>query len=336
MAGTVLAGTVLDQLQVFWGQAYPDNFGAAFAALRGGIHPLDSGNPTAVAPLCIRSPDALTGNAYYCPGEDGIAYDTGVLVPVLLDHYGPAALISSLGHEFGHAVAARVGVAAGPTLVHEMQADCFAGNFVAWIVAGHSRVLTLSAADLLTAMAPLLDFADQPDLTPTDASAHGFAVDRAQSFMLGYRSAPTACRDMSIRSISVALGRFAVVDYRTARFTSDADVLSAARSSIAATDPGRVDADVPVADADRAIAAGLGQYALATAWVLAAAKAGRTPTEAACLAGRWTAAIYGQVPADRLGGRLTDVDEGLNVIRLRAGATAAEVFGYVDGFAGKC
>lgn len=294
--------SVFALLQTYWRTAYPAAFGTAFAELRGGFQPLDSGLRTGSA-LCIGSPEQLTGNAYYCPDSDGIAYDTGVLVPVLLQHYGPAGLLSSLAHEFGHAVAARIGVATGPAVVREMQADCFAGNFMR----------SVAGLDLVAALAPLLDFGDQVTVKPTDPTAHGLAIDRAQSVQLGYRNGPTECRDITVTSISMALGRFEVPADRSARAVAAVDV----------TAP------------DRTLAASLGDFALAAAAVREAA-AGDSPAVTGCRVGSWTARLFGSVPPDQLGGRLSDPDEALNLLRARPGVTVEELFGFLDGFAGRC
>ncbi len=312
-ASEITAPTVFDALQQYWRMAFPAAFGSDFIELRGGIRPLDSG-AVAGSALCIGSPDQLTGNAFYCPDSDGIVYDTGVLVPVLLAHYGPPGLVSSLAHEFGHSVAARIGVAKGPAMLREAQADCFAGNFLVW-AAGGNAPLPFTVDDVLPAMAPLLDFGDQVTATPTDASAHGLAIDRAQAVQLGYRDGPTACRDISTSSIAIALGRFDTPADRSVR-TVPAVTASAA---------------------DTALAAPIGQFALAAAARLEASEAaGVTAVEAGCQLGSWTAGLFGKVPADQLGGRLSDPDEALNLLRARPGATTAQVFSFLDGFAGRC
>ena len=305
-----------------------------FLALRGGEVPLDSGEPTGAA-LCISSPGQLSGNAYYCPDQDGIVYDTGVLIPVLIDHYGPVGLLSSLAHEYGHAVAARLGVADGTPMIRELQADCLAGSFLAWAVSPDAP-FGLGSDAALPALAPLLDFGDQPDTPPDSATAHGMALDRAQAVRLGYLSGLTACRDMTPSSLSVVLGRIAGPTPADARFDSDAEVTTAALDSARAT----VRADLPAATpstADAAAAHVYGDFALATAAVLTSAgKAGLDEVAAGCLTGRWVAAVYGTAGPDQLGGRAADADQALNFVRTRPDASADSMFAFVDGFAGRC
>ena len=59
--------------------------------------------------LCITDPAQIAGNAFYCPGQDGIVFDSAGLVPVLLGSYGSAGLAAAFAHEFGHAVQAQAG-----------------------------------------------------------------------------------------------------------------------------------------------------------------------------------------------------------------------------------
>lgn len=302
VADDAAAAGVFDQLQTFWRQAYPAAFGEPWVELRGGIHPLDSGS-TGAGALCISTPDQITGNAYYCPADDGIVYDTGVLVPVLLYHYGTPGLTASLAHEFGHSVAARTGTPDRP-IFRELQADCFAGAALAGLVPPDQQV---------AALAPLLDFADQPTVAPDDATAHGLAVDRAQGVLRGLRTGAAACRDLGPDDIEVALGRFAASADRSAR-----------------TLPA-----VTVTDADRALAAPLGDAALAAAARLEQLT-DADDTTAGCDLGRWMRGVFGTVGPDQIGGRTTDPDEALNLLRTRPGTDLDLVAGYLDGFAGRC
>jgi hypothetical protein len=300
-ADRAVAAQTLDAVAGYWRQAFPTAFDMPWIELRGGLHPLDpgSGGPGA---LCIAGPGQIAGNAYYCPADDGIVYDVGVLVPVLLHSYGPAGLTAGLAHEFGHAVAARLG-APGQPLFRELQADCLAGAVLAALVPADAQV---------AALAPLLDFADQPSVAADAATAHGLAVDRAQAALLGLRGGPGACRDVGPDDIDVTLGSFPAPPDRSAR-------------SLPA---------VEVSDADRALAAPLGDAALAAAARLETAAG--NDTARGCAVGRWMAALFGVVGPDAVGGRLTDPDEVLNFLRARPDAARELVFGYLDGLAGRC
>lgn len=322
--GTALPETVLTELTSYWTQIFPSAFGIEFAPLRGGVHPLDSGQTPISGRdsgvLCIANPEQIAGNMYYCPSADGIVYDTGVLVPVLLHHYGVPGLISSFAHEFGHAVAARVGVAGGAAINIEIQADCFAGNFLSWLDSGASPALSMTEPELLQAFQPIIDFRDQITTRPTDPGAHGLGIDRAQAVLLGFRSDPTDCRDISSASIHLALGSFPARNEEIARFDSDQDVLAAVRLSAAT-------GSVVPATSDVQTSVHIGQFGLATAVVLAA------PDGSPCRAGSWTASVYGTGPAGSLGSWPGDVDEGLDLLRYRQGAGFTDLTDFVDGFA---
>ena len=99
---------------------------------------MDSTADTGTA-LCISDPAQIAGNAFYCPQDDGIVFDSSALVPVLLAGYGSAALAGAFAHEFGHAVQAQIGPTPAdrrtepdryPSILIEAQADCDAGAFL--------------------------------------------------------------------------------------------------------------------------------------------------------------------------------------------------------------
>ncbi len=296
VTGAGLAADVLARIQQYWEQAYPTAFDATWPPLRSGVRPVDSDLATG-AQMCLSDGRQLTGNAFYCPNQDGIVYDTAVFVPVLVAHYGPAGLFASLAHEFGHAVAARAGIARGLPVLRELQADCFAGTAVA---------ATLPTTDVVAALAPLLDFADQPALEDTDPTAHGSAVDRARAFQLGYRQGPSACRDISSAGLDVVLS------------TTSAGPPGAPPDSGAEA--------VPAADAG--IAQRIGPFAgTAAATVAAAERSGLSGAALGCKLGELTSSEAS---------RPADPDQALNFLRARPGADADQIFGFLDGFAGSC
>jgi len=146
----LLAAAVFGDLQTFWGAELP-RLGTQFEPLRGGYASVD-GTGSGTGALCVSPASSLLGNAYYCRADDGIVYDSAALVPVLLDHYGPAGLAASLAHEFGHAVQARLAAASAPqagkpAILQEAQADCAAGAFLAWLVAADRDAPVAGGAD---------------------------------------------------------------------------------------------------------------------------------------------------------------------------------------------
>lgn len=346
-----LIAAIVADLGTYWSEALPPITHRPFQALRGGLTAMDSNAETGSTP-CVSRPVDIVGNAYYCPSDDGIVYDATTLVPVVLHRYGIGGLITTFAHEFGHAAQARIldaddeaGAAAG-TITTEARADCDAGAFVAWAVAGDAPHLTLDPGVLTGAIGPLVDFSDPPSVAATDSTAHGLAIDRLTWFLTGYRHGAEPCADLSGPRVTT-LGRIAAKDDPTAppRFASTTAVLAAATRSVrmfvaadrAASrdllaDPPNGD-PVTVSPALLAAAAPHGQFAAATlAAAQFAADHGDGQEAAACFAGAWVRSVFGHAPTSALGGRPGDVDEGLAAVLLLPGDAFDAASGYADGF----
>lgn len=345
-ADVPLIAAVLTDLETFWGSHLPGGStfqppGGGYVAVAASAASISGGSA-----LCITSPGQIAGNAFYCPVQDGIAIDSTTLVPVLLGHYGPGGLAASLAHEYGHAIQARIGPnesdraadpARYPTLLIELQADCYSGSFLAWAEAGKAPHVKLSAAALPAAIGPLLDFHDTTLYKTGDPVAHGLGVDRLRAVLLGLRQGVDACHRMELTSLHPAQGRGGVkASGGTPRFASPAAVLMAARPSIeplaSQLFSEKVDAaKVEPAAADLTIAAQHGQFAAAAAlaWAVGAAGYGNA-TGAACFTGAWTASVYGS--SSGLGSWAGDPDEAMDLIRARPTVTLDQLAAFADGF----
>lgn len=336
--GQALAGAIVSDLTEFWSQALPPITGRAFTPLRGGVIAVDSNAATGSAP-CVAAPADIVGNAYYCPSDDGIVYDATTLIPVILHRSGIGGIITTFAHEFGHAVQARItsdgatgatGSGFAAPLVTEARADCDAGAFLAWAVAGNAPHLQVSADIVITAIGPLVDFSDPATVGPDDPTAHGLAVDRLGWFITGYRDGAGACVDLG-DPLRTALGRVDGTPQATPRYASRSALLAAAERSIGAVGGVPVRADVPQSLLDAA--APHGQFAQATLVALAAAAArGADPTAAACFAGSWVHAVFGHAATGELGDWPGDPDEGLAAVLLRPDVTFTDVQAYIAGF----
>ncbi len=348
-----LVAAVVADLQTFWADTVPRIANQSFSPLRGGITAVNSAATSGRAP-CVNSPAQINGNAYYCPSNDGIVYDSSALVPVLLARYGVAGLVGALAHEFGHAVQARIGPTSEqrtadpqryPSLLIEAQGDCDAGAFLAWVVAGKAPHIHLGASAMAAATGPLLDFADPVTVTAADAAAHGLSLDRLTSVLVGYRNGAGACHAMTMDSLHPTLGQVPLppggaAALATPRYPSTARVLSAARASIAhftGSPAGGASADPAALSA----ASPYGQFAQATVLALGVGRQQNAGVDvadnaagAACFAGAWVASVYGHAKPGALGSWPGDADEGLNAVRSRPGATFADAAGYADGFHG--
>lgn len=356
-----LVVSIVADLTEFWSTALPPVTGRPFTPLRGGITAVDSSADSGSAP-CVAKPADIVGNAYYCPSADGIVYDATTLVPVVLHRYGVGGLITTFAHEFGHAIQARINsahagnsgqaAAAATSLTTEARADCDAGTFLAWVMAGRSPHLHLDGGDggmPLGVIGPLVDFSDPATVQPDDPTAHGLSIDRLTWFLAGYRGGASACVALG-GSLVTALGRLPAPDGGAGtgdppRYPSRRLLLTAADRSIGAF-TGRPGTGAPLAHLlDRA--APYGQFAQATVVALTNAPPGDSPgsadpqpaesAAAACFAGSWVRSVFGAVAAGELGGRPGDVDEGLDAVLLQPGATFDSAAAYSDGFrSGRC
>ena len=339
-----LVASVVADLEVFWSATVPAIAHQQFAPLRGGVTAVDSAAPAGNAP-CVASPGQINGNAYYCPADDGIVYDSSALVPVLLNRYGAPGLVGAFAHEFGHVVQARIGPTADqrtadprryPSLLVEAQGDCDAGAFLAWVVAGKAPHLHLDTSGMAAAIGPLVGFADPVTVSRSDPAAHGLALDRLSSVLLGYRGGAATCVAMTVDSLHPTLGEVplpagGVTALGTPRYGSHAAVQAAARASIAAF-AGRSVSGLDLDPAVLAAVAPYGQFAEATALAVAAGRTLRPDGDPTCFAGAWVASVFGHAPAGTLGSWPGDADEGLAAVRHLPGATFADAAGYADGF----
>jgi predicted metalloprotease len=194
----------LADIQDFWTQSYPEFFGGELEPLSGGYFSVDSDDidrsayPRRTGIGCAddpTDPDEVTGNAFYNPNCDSISYDRALLQE-LSDDYGRALAPVVLAHEFGHAIQGRAGFAAsGRSIQDETQADCFAGAWAAWVVAGNARHVVIRAPELDDVITGYLTVSDPVGSDPDDREAHGSYFDRVSAIAEGYDGGVGACRD---------------------------------------------------------------------------------------------------------------------------------------------
>src|SRR3954452_13524137 len=192
----------LTDLTAFWQQAYPEFFGEDFRPLQGGVFSVD---PDDVDPSVFPQGvgcglDAQEGenNAFYCaapgrPHSDSISYDRAFLAE-LARGAGPSLVPVVMAHEFGHAIQFRFGFR-GPSINQETQADCFAGAWTAWVVAGDAEHVAIREPDLDDVIRGYLQVADPAGSDPRQDGAHGSYFDRVSAIAEGYDGGVQACRD---------------------------------------------------------------------------------------------------------------------------------------------
>jgi predicted metalloprotease len=129
-------------------------------------------------------------NAVYCSAGDFIAYDVNFAVGAFRQ-VGDAFLFYLLGHEYAHAIQARLGIRQRLTIQQELQADCMAGAYIGDSVDGGG--LKLDQGDLDEFRRGLLAVGDDPSVPWFAPGAHGTAQQRTDAFFEGYEGSLGRC-----------------------------------------------------------------------------------------------------------------------------------------------
>ena len=193
----VIIDAAIADVETFWTDEFPATVGGTFEPVSGGFFPY---GPDRVLPTCggIVGYEEIAQNAFYCPIDDLIAWDTDFLTNGLLEQFGPFTLAIVMAHEYGHAVQARGALDPNlPTIAGEQQADCFAGAFTAFVNEGESENFSIEVDDLDQAVAGFLSLRDQPGTSTADPSAHGSGFDRVGAFQDGFLNGATRCVEYS-------------------------------------------------------------------------------------------------------------------------------------------
>jgi predicted metalloprotease len=132
-------------------------------------------------------------NAAYCSAGDFIAYDVNWAF-VAFEQIGDAFLFFLLGHEYAHAIQARLGVQAQFTIQQELQADCMAGAYIGDATRTKPKpMLTLQDGDLDELRDGLAAVADDPGQPWFAEGSHGTAEQRTAAFANGFRDSLQPC-----------------------------------------------------------------------------------------------------------------------------------------------
>jgi predicted metalloprotease len=191
----LLQASIAD-LQAYWTQEFPQVYGGTYRP----VGPFVPAGPTTKIPDCQGQRETyqhdVKSNAFYCFGSNFITYDDQMLFPYLAKHFGNLAPALVLAHEWGHAIQDRAGIDRNnePTILVELQADCFAGSWVQHIARGETKAVKFAPGDLDAALAAYLTFRDAVGSSANDQHAHGDAFDRVNAFQTGYDGSATACK----------------------------------------------------------------------------------------------------------------------------------------------
>jgi predicted metalloprotease len=187
-----VADTAKQSVVQYWTHELPAVYGKDFKPLAGGFQPKVPASPPFECGGRRQTYNDLRGNAFYCPSGDYIAYDAADLFPRLDKEFGSISPAIVLAHEMGHAVQARAGVQA-PSVVIELQADCFAGSWTKYSETANDDGIALADGALDSAIAAILTLRDQPGNPATAPKAHGLGFDRVNAFQTGYDQGAGSC-----------------------------------------------------------------------------------------------------------------------------------------------
>jgi predicted metalloprotease len=192
-------------LERWWGEVYPEVYGAPFEPLAGGIF---AGYPERETDLpgCgepTTAYDDLTQYvAFYCEFGDFVVYDDGdgefSLLTPLAEEFGAAVLGVVLAHEYAHVIQQRIGALDRflATIITEQQADCFAGAWTGQAYRGESELLRLGDRDVRTGLIAMLSVRDPVGTNQFVPGGHGSAFDRVGAFQVGFTEGPARCAEL--------------------------------------------------------------------------------------------------------------------------------------------
>ncbi len=189
-----LVPIVIDDLEAWWADQMPEVYGKEYEPISGGFHPYSS---TKRPPACgpeRGSYEEWRGNAFYCYPDDLVAWDEEELIPELYNGFGQYTVAFVFAHEWGHAIQNRSGLHAKnpPTILKELQADCFAGAYSRHLLEDGGE-LQIQMADLQLMMAGGLRFADPVGSEALREGAHGSGFDRVSAMQDGFDNGPSKC-----------------------------------------------------------------------------------------------------------------------------------------------
>jgi len=129
-------------------------------------------------------------NAAYCSAGDFIAYDVNWAFEAFRQ-VGDAFIFYLLGHEYAHAIQARLGIQKEFSIDQELQADCMAGAYIG--DTERQGALKLDDGDLKELADGLEAVGDDPGQPWFAEGAHGTAKQRTSAFEEGYEGSVEPC-----------------------------------------------------------------------------------------------------------------------------------------------
>ncbi|OZG31065.1 hypothetical protein BH683_000805 [Williamsia sp. 1138] len=185
-----LMAAALADLDLYWKEAFEPAFGQRFKTGLSFVS-WDAETSESLSESFCGESTFRQVNAAFCPDRVEIGWDRGVLMPALLEEFGPMAPVTVIAHEYGHYIQMIGGFdkSASP-IVSEQQADCLSGTFIRWLAEGRGTYLEINTGDgLNSAIAALISARDGR----RGQSDHGTAFERADAFETGFSSGAAVC-----------------------------------------------------------------------------------------------------------------------------------------------
>lgn len=138
---------------------------------------------------------SIPDNAFYCPVDNSIYYDEGLIRAILRARkFGDFGTVVVLAHEWGHLAQAELGLTQGDfwNIELELQADCFAGAYGRYLAQGKSDLLSLDEGDLEEGASILYALGDD-DMEWFDPQAHGTRQQRMEAYQTGLDEGTNGC-----------------------------------------------------------------------------------------------------------------------------------------------
>lgn len=187
----IIATNAIDDIQGYWTATYPELFETPFTPVSALIS-WDASQDDGVRFCGLRT--SGVPNAAYCTRDDTIGWDRTILLPALIDAFGPMAVVMVIAHEYGHSIQHQSGLVGDdtPTIVAEQQADCFAGAFIRYVAENNAPHFTINTSDGLNGV--LAATVAVRDVDPNDPeSVHGSAFERVTAVQIGFTDGASAC-----------------------------------------------------------------------------------------------------------------------------------------------
>lgn len=135
---------------------------------------------------------AVPMNAFYCPKNTTIAWDSDLLLGDFYRYVGDAGVAFLLAHEYGHFIQDKIDIQNRfrLTIESELNADCLAGAFLHRLESEFGR---LTSADINSLAFGVTELADPRGVPWWNPQAHGTVAERADALDVGLERGLKAC-----------------------------------------------------------------------------------------------------------------------------------------------